>query len=117
MSAPGRDATRSAQWRTRVDPAVSAAFSAGELHAVFFEHKTDRGGVADATVGLMIPEVPMPAVTQCLDAASARRSRVFFICDIREQADEVAALAATRLKQHRRVPYERAVAAGWGIAQ
>jgi len=51
-----------------------------------------------------------------LAAALARRSRVGFVCDTAEQAEEVAKLAAQALPKHRRMALERAAAGAWGVA-
>ena len=105
-----------ADWRTVIDPAITAAFGAGDLHVAIFQPTCDRAGPRDAVV-MMIPEASRPEVAAALNAAAAWQARVVFVCDTRRQADEIADYAARRLPRHRRIAYERAAAGGWGTEQ
>jgi len=100
-------------WRTRLDPGLTAAFGEPELHAVFFEHKDDRGRRRYA-VTVQIPETPAAAFAQVMDVARVMKTRVLFLCDTREQAEDAVARARALLPHHRRVAYERAEAGAWG---
>jgi hypothetical protein len=41
------------------------------------------------------------------------KARVGFICDTRQEADEIAQTVPRRLPNHRRIAYERAEAGHW----
>lgn len=102
-------------WRTLVDPAHAAAFGCDtELHAVFFEANDDNPGLC-AAVAVQIPEISDVQLAVAMQRATQMRARVLFLCDTREQADEIAARASGMLHAHHRVSYERAEAGEWGI--
>lgn len=105
------------EWRTLVDKERAAAFGVDrELHAVFFHHSADVGGSLP-TVAIQIPETPRQLWRSALRLAADQKSRVFILCDTREQADRMADAAAKILTAHRRVPFERAESGQWGKMQ
>jgi hypothetical protein len=101
-------------WKTDIDRHHVAAFSLGEVHAVFFEPIDDRGGTSKC-VAVQIPETPSDKIAGAMAFATRTKARVVFLCDTRDQADAVATLASAALTAHRRVPYERAEAGAWGL--
>jgi hypothetical protein len=103
-------------WRTRVDPALSTPYGVDEVHGVFFQPISDRGGVAP-TIMVQIPETPMAAVRLGMAYARKRKARVGFLCDTPEQARDIADRVMRLLPRHKRISYERAAAGAWGMAQ
>lgn len=107
--------SKASSWRTHVDPERAKGFGCTELHLVFFQPQEDPGGMRPG-VALQVPETPPGDVRLALTVANQRRSRVMFVCDTAEQADGMAALAATLMPLHFRVSYERAEMGAWGQA-
>jgi hypothetical protein len=103
-----------AYWRTRLDAADEAYFGVAEVHAVFYQPNSDRGGRGQA-VTVNIPETPDAKVTEALAMAGRINARLVFLCDTRDQAEAVAERADAVLPTHRRVAYERAEAGAWGL--
>ena len=84
------------------------------LHAIFFQHRKDRGGTVP-TVAVTIPEArssPRRAMRQ----ARSLRARVMFVCDTGVQAKEIRDRAARLLPEHDEVSLARAEAGAWGPA-
>ena len=106
--------TGTTEWRTRADPDWTATYGVAELHIVMFEPHDDRPG-SRATVMVQIPEASRQQIRAALKQAIKRGARLSFVCDTREQADQIAATAAKKLPAHRRIAYERAEAGGWGL--
>lgn len=102
------------EWRTRIDPHITAKFGVAELHGVFFQPDDDRGGLSPAAM-VAIPETPPDQVQKALEFARNAKARLGFLCDTAEQANHIAAVAQSALRFHRRVAYERAEAGGWGL--
>lgn len=100
------------EWRTRIDPALTAKGGVAELHVVCFEPIDDHGG-RRPVVCISVPEASRQTIRKGLKIAARREARVLILCDTAEQAITVGAMAP-RLRRHRRVPYERAEAGGWG---
>ena len=98
---------------TRLDPDYTAGFGVAEAHAAFLQHKRDRGGSC-ATIAFSIPETPRGKVEAALAQARSRRVRVVFICNTADQAQEMRALAARLLPDHRPVALDRAASGAWG---
>src|SRR5215470_14922046 len=84
-----------------------------ELHGVFFAPLDDRDGPR-ACVALQIPEASPEQIRWGLAETAKRRARLLFVCDTQQQAEDAAALAASKLPLHRRIPYERARAGKFG---
>jgi hypothetical protein len=97
------------EWTTRLDPAYTAQFGAGELHASIFHHKDDAAK-ENGIVTFSIPETPKDTLAQGLSYAKAERYRVMFVCDTAKQAEACAMLMAEALPDHNRVALERAEA-------
>ena len=102
-------------WRTRVDPAYSRRRGVDEVHVAIFEHRDDPGGWGNV-VGIQIPETPEPLIGEALRLANARRTRIFVLADTAGQAEAMATRIGLCCAHHRRVPYERAAAGGFGPA-
>ncbi len=110
----GTPGPKHARWKTRIDTSHAAVFGCDELHAVFFQPTKDRGVMTDS-IAFNIPETPLATVATALRQKIANRARIVFVCDTRQQADQIADFAAKMLPHHRRIAYERAEAGGWGI--
>lgn len=103
-------------WATQItmeDPS-GAGFS--DLHLALFQPNADLGG-RTAAVAIQIPESGPDDVDVALKFAARSKARVVFVCDTREQANTIAAYAATHLPDHRRFPLERAKDGNWGLSQ
>ncbi|MBV8458418.1 MAG: hypothetical protein JO122_17590 [Acetobacteraceae bacterium] len=100
-------------WRTLINPQLTAGFVPGELHVVVFAPCDDDGGIRSC-VSVQIPEASRQRVAAAMQIARREKCRVLFLCDTREQADRVAARAGKLLPDHRRVAYERAQAGRFG---
>lgn len=115
MARKPSDATNTnAEWTTKVPAELLAAYGLTEIHGVFFEHRSDRGGEARAVV-VQVPEA-IAGLAEAMAAARSFKARVALLCDTKQQAEEVAKQAASLLPRHRRVAFERAAEGGWGIA-
>jgi len=101
---------------TRLDPAYTARFGCGELHAVFYQHKGDQGGTC-ATAMVQIPEASRRQIKATLAWARANRARLSFVCDTGDQVQQMQDIAARLLPDHRPVSMERAEAGAWGQPQ
>ena len=98
---------------TRIDPAYTRRFGCEELHGIYFEHRTDRGGPFVA-VSFQIPETPPNLIEKGLAIARAERARVSFLCDTHGQARTMYDLARRLLPDHRHVAMQRAEAGALG---
>ncbi len=88
-------------------------FGCEELHAVFFQHRADRGG-ASTSVMVMIPEAA-DKLTAALVQAQKLRARLVVVCDTEEQARDAKQAATKLLPDHREVSLSRAQAGAWGL--
>jgi hypothetical protein len=100
-------------WRTLIDPQITASYGCGELLAVFYQPREDTGGTQPSVV-ITIHETMRQQISAALRIAHQQRSRVVIITDTREQADRIAARATELLPTHRRIAYERAEAGQYG---
>ena len=98
---------------TLLPPHYTCPYGVAEAHAVLFQHREDRGGVAD-TIAVMIPEAASNLETS-LALARALRARVVFICDTATQAEAVRDRSCPLLPDHREVAVGRAEAGAWGL--
>jgi hypothetical protein len=104
----------SPEWRTQIDPAHAASYGCADIHVVFFQPLSDRGGACPC-VSVQIPEASQHAVKAAMAHARQSKARVMFMCDTHDQAVAIANRASALLPNHRRVPYERAEAAAWNL--
>ena len=88
-------------------------FGCDELHAVFFQHRADRGGVSPAIM-IMIPEATDMLAT-ALTQARKLQARLVIICDTAKQARKSKRAAFDQLPNHREVSLIRAQAGAWGL--
>ena len=88
-------------------------YGVAEAHAVLFQHRSDRGGMAHA-VTVMIPEAESNLET-ALAQARALKARVLLVCDTAAQAEAVRGRSCPLLPDHREVAIERAEAGAWGL--
>ncbi len=85
-------------------------YGVDEAHAVFFQHRTDRGGM----VSIMIPEADQD-IDVALDGARQLKARVMIVCDTSAQAQAIRRRAAGLLPEHCEVALDRAAAGAWGL--
>ncbi len=88
-------------------------FGCEELHAVFFQHRADRGGVSPSVM-VMIPEAA-DSLTAALTQAHELKARLGIVCDTEEQTRDAKQAALERLPDHREVSLCRAQAGAWGL--
>lgn len=89
------------------------SYGVSEAHAVFFQHRADRGGPAPA-MSILIPEA-MSYLDAALQEAHQLRARVIIVCDTAEQAAAARSRAITLLPNHRPVAMTRAQAGAWRL--
>ena len=98
---------------TLIPPQYTKPYGVAEAHAVLFQHREDRGGMAD-TIAVMIPEAESK-----LEAAMAQarelQARVLLVCDTAAQAEAVRNRSRQLLPDHREVALGRAEAGAWGL--
>ena len=98
---------------TLIPPQYTKPYGVAEAHAVLFQHREDRGGMAD-TIAVMIPEAESN-----LEAAMAQarelQARVLLVCDTAAQAEAVRNRSRQLLPDHREVALDRAEAGAWGL--
>lgn len=98
---------------TLIPPHYTRPYGVAEAHAVLFQHREDRGGVAH-TVTVMIPEAESNLET-ALARACALKARVLLVCDTAAQAKAARDRSCPLLPDHREVAVERAQAGAWGL--
>ncbi len=98
---------------TLIPPHYTIPYGVAEAHAVLFQHREDRGGVAH-TVAVMIPEAESN-IEIALAQARALQARVLLVCDTAAQADAVRRRSRQLLPDHREVALDRAAAGAWGL--
>jgi hypothetical protein len=86
-------------------------YGVAELHALFFQHSADRGGIAHC-VSVLIPEAEH-RLEIALEQARQLKARVVIVCDTAEQAKAARARSAPLLPDHHEVSLERAAAGAW----
>ena len=98
---------------TLIPPQYTKPYGVAEAHAVLFQHREDRGGMAD-TIAVMIPEAESN-----LEAAMAQarelQARVLLVCDTAAQAAAVRNRSRQLLPDHREVALDRAEAGAWRL--
>ena len=98
---------------TLIPPQYTKPYGVAEAHAVLFQHREDRGGMAD-TIAVMIPEAESN-----LEAAMAQarelQARVLLVCDTAAQAEAVRNRSRQLLPDHREVALDRAEAGAWRL--
>ncbi len=88
-------------------------FGCEEVHAVFFQPRTDRGGISPAVM-VMIPEATDKLIT-ALAQAHTLKARLVIVCDTEEPARDAKQAAHELLPDHREVSLCRAQAGAWGV--
>ncbi len=98
---------------TLIPPQYTRPYGVAEVHAVLFQHREDRGGVAH-TVTVMIPEAESKLET-ALAQARALEARVLLVCDTAAQAKAMRSRSRQLLPDHHEVAIERAEAGAWRL--
>ena len=98
---------------TLIPPHYTRPYGVAEAHAVLFQHREDRGGMAH-TVTVMIPEAESSLET-ALAQARTLKARVLFVCDTAAQAEAVRDRSYSLLPDHCEVAVDRAEAGAWGL--
>ncbi len=98
---------------TLIPPQYTRPYGVAEAHAVLFQHREDRGGVAH-TVTVMIPEAESN-LEIALAQARALQARVLLVCDTAAQAKAMRNRGRQLLPDHREVALDRAAAGAWGL--
>ncbi len=98
---------------TLIPSRYTRPYDVDEAHVVFFQHRTDRGGMANV-VSIMIPEADQD-IDVALDGARQLKARVLIVCDTSAQAQAIRRRTAGLLPDHREVALERAAAGVWGL--
>lgn len=98
---------------TMIPNKYTRAFGCEDLHAVFFQHRADRGGVS-TSVMVMIPEAG-DKLTAALTQARNLQARLVIVCDTEKQARDAKQAAFELLPDHREVSLCRAQAGAWGL--
>ena len=98
---------------TLIPPQYTKPYGVVEAHAVLFQHREDRGGVAH-TVAVMIPEAESNIET-ALAQARALQARVLLVCDTAAQAEAMRSRSRQLLPDHHEVALDRAEAGAWGL--
>ena len=83
------------------------------LHAIFLQHRADRGGASLAVV-VMIPEAA-DNLTVALAQARELRARMVIVCDTAKQARKSKRAALDQLPEHREVSLSRVEDGAWGL--
>lgn len=108
-----RGTERRMPWTTRVDPKYTAPFGVPNAHFVAFQPNDDHGGASNV-IAVSIPETPPQDIAAALERTVRLQARLIFICDTRQQARQIARIAAANLPTHHRVALERAELGKWG---
>ncbi len=98
---------------TLIPRAYTRLFGCEELHAIFFQHRADRGGVSPSVM-VMIPEAA-DKLTAALVQARSLQARLVIVCDTEKQARDAKQAATKLLPDHREVSLSRAEAGAWGL--
>ena len=98
---------------TLIPPYYTRPYGVAEAHAVLFQHREDRGGMAH-TVAVMIPEAESN-IEIALAQACALQARVPLVCDTAAQAEAMRNRSRHLLPHHREVALDRAKAGAWGL--
>ncbi len=98
---------------TLIPPQYTKPYGVAEAHAVLFQHREDRGGMAD-TIAVMIPEAESN-LEAAMAQARALQARVLLVCDTAAQAEAVRNRSRQLLPDHREVALDRAEAGAWGL--
>ena len=98
---------------TLIPPQYTRPYGVAEAHAVLFQHRNDRGGVAH-TVAIMIPEAESNIVL-ALAQARALQARVLLVCDTAVQAEAMRNRSRQLLPDHHEVAIDRAEAGAWRL--
>ena len=98
---------------TLIPPQYTRPYGVAEAHAVLFQHRKDRGGVAH-TVAVMIPEAESN-MEIALAQARVLEARVLLVCDTAAQAEAMRDRSRDLLPEHREVAIDRAKAGAWGL--
>ncbi len=88
-------------------------YGVAEVHAVLFQHRSDRGGMAHA-VTVLIPEAESKLET-ALAQARTLKARVLLVCDTAAQAEAMRSRSRQLLPDHHEVALDRAEAGAWGL--
>ena len=96
-----------------IPPRHTRPYGVAEAHAVLFQHREDRGGVAH-TVAVMIPEAESN-IEIALAQARALQARVLLVCDTAAQAKAMRNRSRQLLPHHHEVAIDRAEAGAWGL--
>ena len=91
---------------TLIPPLYTKPYGVAEVHAVLFQHRSDRGGMAH-TVTVMIPEAESN-IKIALAQARSLRARVLLVCDTAAQAKAMRNRGRKLLPHHREVAIDRA---------
>lgn len=98
---------------TLIPPQYTKSYGVAEVHAVLFQHQSDRGGMAH-TVTVMIPEAKHN-LEMALAQARALQARVLLVCDTAAQAEAMRNRSQKLLPHHHEVAINRAEAGSWGL--
>ena len=98
---------------TLIPRAYTRLFGCEELHAVFFQHRGDPGGVSPSVM-IMIPE-GADKLTAALVQTRNLQARLVIVCDTEEQALDAKRAVHDQLPDHREVSLCRAQAGAWAI--
>ncbi len=98
---------------TLIPNKYTRAFGCGDLHAVFFQYRADRGAISPAVM-VMIPEAA-DRLTAALVQTRNLQARLVIVCDTEKQARDAKQAAHELLPGHREVSLCRAEAGAWGL--
>ncbi len=98
---------------TMIPREYTRLFGCEELHAVFFQHRADRGAISPAVM-VMIPEAAHK-LTAALVQTRNLQARLVIVCDTEKQARDAKQAALELLSDHREVSLCRAQAGAWGL--
>ncbi len=98
---------------TLIPPQYTRPYGVAEAHAVLFQHRNDRGGMAH-TVAVMIPEAESN-LEAAMAQARALQARVLLVCDTAAQAEAMRDRSRQLLPDHHEVAIDRAKAGAWGL--
>ena len=98
---------------TMIPREYTRLFGCEELHAVFFQHRADRGGVSPSVM-VMIPEAADRLPTALMKARYLQ-ARLDIVCDTEKQTRDAKRTALDQLPEHREVSLCRAQVGAWGL--
>ncbi len=84
---------------TLIPSQYTRPYGVAEVHAVLFQHREDRGGVAH-TVAVMIPEAESN-IEVAMAQARALQARVLLVCYNDVQAQALLRISRQLLTEHR----------------